>query len=871
MSFFRRSPADQDIHEEIRSHILHRADDLERSGLSRAEAERRARVEFGGQLRYREEIRDALGGQALGNLLRDVRFSVRVLKKSPGFTVVSALTLALAIGANSVVFAALNAIILRPLDLPQADTLYSVHRVTNKSASQSYPDYADMRDRNRSFDGLAAYNILQVGFDAGDSPSRCWIDAVSGNYFDVLRVQPYLGRFFHASDEHGSNSAPVVVLGYAFWHSRFQGDRSVVGRVVRINKQPLTVIGVAPPGFHGTLLFFTPDFYVPMVNEQQIEGLDILNARGYHFVFMTLGHLKPGVTPGQAAADLDAISLDLEKTYPRDHKHVPVYLDRPSLYVLGAPARAFLSALMLLAGLILLAACANLGSLFAARASDRSREVAMRLALGASRGRILRQLFTEAMLISLTGGALGLWGSLQLLQALSTWQPVPQYPINIPVTPDVSVYVVGLLLAIGSGLLFAAVPVRQVLRTDPYEIVKSSTRATERRFTVRDLLVVAQISISAVLITASLVAVRGLVRSLRSDVGIDPRNVTLAETHLEMAGYSAAAVPPMQKKMVDAMATIPGVTSAALIDEAPLSTGGVESAPVFTEDATDFRPGSARLTPLMFKASARYLQASGTTLLSGRNITDHDDASAPRAAVVNAEFARRMFGSTADATGRYFKMHDGTRIQVVGVVRDGKYESLTEDPQPVIFFSLLQSPSAHTWLLVKSGGDAQQVAAAVRARLRGLDAELPAYIQTWTDGMHLALFPARIATAALGVLGSMGATLSLSGVFGLAAYSVSRRMKELGIRIALGAQRKEVLQAALGRAIKLLAYGSAAGVIGGLLAARVLAMIVYQATPRDPIVLAGVTAVMFLVGVVATWIPAQRALAIDPLALLREE
>ena len=393
-------------------------------------------------------------------------------------------------------------------------SLYGIDRVGEDTPTQSYPDYLDLRDRNRSFDGLAAYRITEAGLDTGENPSSVFLFETSGNYFDVLRIQPFLGRFFHASDEHGPNSAPYIVLSYAYWHTRFQDDRGVIGRVVQIDKHPFTIVGVAPPEFHGTLVFAYPDFFLPMVNVEQVEGSNPLNDRGSSWVYLALGHLKAGVTPTQAIADLNSIGSYLEKTYPKYDGHVNYSLSRPSLYgdFLGSRVRAFVTGLMLLAGLILAAACANLGSLFAARAADRTREVALRLALGASPARILRQLFTEALLISLLGGAVGLWGSVALLHGLSAWQPVPRFPIHVALNPDANVYGIALVLALVSGLLFSLVPVRQVLRTDPYQIVKSgSTGTVGRRITLRDLLLVVQIAICALLVTSSMVAVRGLV------------------------------------------------------------------------------------------------------------------------------------------------------------------------------------------------------------------------------------------------------------------------------------------------------------------------------------------------------------------------
>ncbi len=879
---------DSEIDEELRSHMQHRADDLERSGLNHVEAERRARIEFGGQERFKEECRETLGGNFIDTLLRDARFALRMLRKSPGFTAAAAVTLALGIGANAVVFSVLNALILRPLDVPQPESLYTIEHWRDLPLAPSYPDYLDLRDHNRSFDGLAAYNSVRAGLDTGGDPSRAFVDEVSGNYFDVLRLQPYLGRLIHSSDERGPNSAPYIVLNYAYWHTHFQDDRSVIGRTVQLNKHPFTIIGVAPPGFHGPVLFFSEDFFVPIINQEQVEGQNRLNARGSPSLFMTIGHLKASVTPQQAIGDLNSIGSYLEKTYPKTDAKMRFGLAHPSLFgdFGAAPTRAFLTALMLLAGLILLAACANLGSLFSARAADRAREIALRRALGASRSRILRGLFTEALLISLMGGAVGLWGGVVVLRGLSVWQPVPKFPVHMAVYPDARVYAAALLLTFISGFLFGAVPVRQVLHTDPYQIVKSGSTSTGgRRITVRDLLLVVQIAICAVLITSSMVAVRGYVRSLDSNFGFEPRNAMLVDTDLTMAGYRDDRVPAMQKRMLESIETIPGVMSVGFSDRTPLN-GTMRWSLVFVDAVTDLRPANAAAGVPTYSISPGYFRAAGTAMLSGRDFTWHDDQNAPRVAVINQEFAREIFGSVTGAMGKYYKIQDGTRVQVVGIAEDGRYQTIGEGPQPAMFFPILQSGSSETSLLIRYAAgsrttatsrsvrwerDPGQLARAIRSKLRDLDPALPSFIQTWNEDLGGARFGARMAILSLGVLGAMGAMLSITGIFGIAAYSVSRRLKELGIRMALGAHHKEVLQAALGRAFRLLAFGSAAGLLLGILGSRVLAHIVYQATARDPLVLAGVLVAMGLLGLVATWIPAQRALSLDPLILLREE
>ena len=870
---FRRRKFNEDLSEEIRLHIEERTEQLMSDGMSAEEAAWEARRAFGNRTLLEERSREVWQWPTLESIGADLRFAVRQLRRSPGFAVIAIATLTLAIGANAVVFGVLNALILRPLNVPQAESLFIIQHGSD-IGSHSYPDYLDLRQRNRSFDDMAAWAISQAGLDTGKDPSNVWEYETSGNYFDALRIQPYLGRFFHDSDEHGPNSAPYVVLSYAYWHSHFQDDRGVVGRVVRLNKHPITILGVAPPGFQGTVLFFASDIFVPIVNHEQLSGEKILNARADHWMFELVGHLKPGVTPAQATADLNSVDSYLKRSYPKEEGNEPYTLARPGLHgdYLGRPMRAFLAALMLLSGLILLAACANLGSLFAARATDRSRELALRMALGSSRNRILRQLFTESVLLSLAAGVAGLVASILLLRRLGVWRPFPQFPLHVPVSPDASVYLLALVLALVSGVLFGIVPVRQILRANPYEIVKAgSAGAFGRRITVRDVLLVVQIAICVVLVTSSMVAVRGLMRSMHSNFGFEPRNAMLVDTDLRAAGYTGERVPAMQRRMIDAVQAIPGVDSVGSVQYPPLEIPGSWQSLVYTDTTEDLSPSNAAADPSMYNISPDYFRASGTSLLAGRAFSWHDDTNAPRVAVVNREFASKILGSVPDAVGRYFKLRDGTRVRVVGLVEDGKYVNLTEDRQPAMFFPLLQSPASWTWLMVRSSRDPQQLAAAMRSVLRDIDPGMVLAIRPWSTELAGTLFPSRMATVSLGVLGAMGAMLSITGIFGMAAYSVSKRLRELGIRMALGAQRSEVLHAALGRALKLLAIGSAAGLVLGILAGRVLASIVYQATPRDPIVLVGVVLAMAALGLLATWIPAQRALSVNPLILLRED
>jgi predicted permease len=802
----------------------------------------------------------------------DVRLAIRQLVKAPGFAVTAILTLALGIGANAVVFSVMNALILKPVNVPDAQNLYMVQRY--KWPSQSYLDYLDLRDRNRTFESLIACQIMgAVGVDTGGNPSTAWPYLTSANYFDALGIQPYLGRFFHPSDDKGKNSAPYVVLSYTYWQKHFHADRGVVGRKVDINKHPMTILGVAPAGFRGTELFFAPSLWIPLVEQPTIDGSDNLKYRGNHSPWV-LGRLKPGVTPAEATGDLNAIGGWLAKTFPADDDGINFSLARPGLVgdMLGGPARAFMTGLMLLAGLILLAACANLGSLFAARAADRSKEIALRLSLGSRRRIIVRQLLTEAWLVSLAGGVIGLGGGVLILHVLSAWQPIPNVPINVPVNPDARTYAVALLLALGSGFLFGMVPVGQVLRSDPWQVMRTGGSGTAgiRRFGLRDVLLVVQIAICALLVTSSLVAVRGLVRSLHSNFGFDPRNAVLAESDLHMAGYSEDRIPQVQRRMLDAAEALPGVTAAGQISQVPLGLGTGDSY-VYTDATTDYRPTNYIADAMDYNTSPGYFAAAGTRMLAGRDFAWSDNKKAPTVAIVNRQFAVKVFGSVQKAVGAHFKFWSGNRAEVVGVVEDGKYRTLTEDQQPAMFFPLLQHSSSDTFLVVRSSRDPAEIAHGLERALHGIDSGVPILISPWSGEMDTALFAARVATVALGVLGLLGAMLAVTGIFGMASYVVSKRLRELGIRVALGAGRQEILSTALGRAFRLLAIGSLAGLVLGVMGARVLSFIVYQATPKDPVVLGGVVTAMLLLGMAAAVIPARRALAVDPMILLREE
>src|SRR5581483_9977016 len=492
----------------------------------------------------------------MDSVLLDIRYALRVLRKSPVFAVVALLTLMLGIGANVVVLGVLNAVLLRPLGVSDPQSLYQVRHkqwTVGKLLTTSYPAFEDFRQRNTTFSGMAAiYGYSYATLRWGNAVKHVSGDEVTGNYFDLLGVQPEAGRFFHAVDEHGQDSAPYLVLSDGVWRSAFQADRGIIGKTVELHKHPFTVIGVAPAQFHGTERFVWPDYWIPMANEGQVEGRNYLYNRTSVAVTM-IGRLKPGVTPPQATENLNAIGAELGREYPGTDDGQPLRLIHPGLIGdEGDVIRGFLYGVTMLALLVLAAACANLASLFASRVADRSRELAVRVALGSSRGRLAMQLLTGAAVVSLMGGTAGLVTANLLLALLNRWQPATE--AHLAASVDARVFLEGLALTLGSALLFGMLPAWQAWRSSPLQTMKGGTvdLIHLRRFALRDLLLGAQIAICTLLVTASLVAVRGLERALHAPLGFQPKGAMLAEIHLSQVETS--------KVIIDAIRTIPGVT-----------------------------------------------------------------------------------------------------------------------------------------------------------------------------------------------------------------------------------------------------------------------------------------------------------------------
>src|SRR4030095_4957084 len=658
------------------------------------------------------------------DLLLDIRYAVRVLWKSPVFTLVASVTLMLGIGANVVVFGIVNVVLLHSLDVSDPQNLYQVRLkpwTSFKLLTTSYPAYEDLRRRNTIFSGMAGFDgFAEATLRWGNTVKSVNGYAVTRNYFDLLGVQPEVGRFIHEADEHGPNSAPYLVLSNNLWRSAFNADPGVVGATVRIDRDPYTVIGVAPAQFHGTEKFDRPDYWIPFVNwgQQRLQNRTSISVT-------VLGRLKPGVPPQKSAKNLSAIAAQLAKEYPQTDTGVPLRLVRPGLSADdGDVIRGFLYGVTGLALLVLVAACANLASLFAARAADRSRELALRVALGAARWRLVRQLLTEAMVVSLMGGAAGLVTAGLMLRVVDQWQsPYGRLAVSV----DAVVYLAALTLSLVSGLLFGMIPARQVWQSSPLQAMKSGPvdSTSLRRLTLRDLLLAAQIAICMLLVTASFVAVRGMVRMLHAPLGFQPQGALVAEMDLSEEGD----VPLEKKKaMLEAVRSIPGVTAAGMVSRLPF-TGGLRGIPIFLPGTTEFTLKNSVLAPYGLTISPGYLEAARTRLLIGRDVSWHDTAQTPYVAVVNATFARKMWGDTP-AIGQHFIVFGQLR-EVVGVIEDCKYNEIAESPLPGFYLPLPQNEPAATTFVVRSPRAQNETAAALERTLSGFAPDASIAVQSW--------------------------------------------------------------------------------------------------------------------------------------------
>jgi len=690
---------------------------------------------------------------------------------------------------------------------------------------------------------------------------RVWGYEATGNYFGMLGVKPLLGRFFGPGDDDKPGAHPVVVIGHAFWQSRFAADPNIVGKAVKINGFPFTVIGVAPASFQGTELIVTADYWAPMSMELQIEpGNDWLRSRGSQQVWI-LGRLKPGVSRSQAESNLDQIARQLARAYPNDlDLKAKFYLSRPGLIgqALRGPVTGFGVVLMGVAGIVLLLACANLAGMLLARASDRHREFGIRLALGASRLRLLRQLLTESLLLAASGGLLGLAIAFGACHLFSSWQPGFDLPIATALRPNTQVLLFTLTVALSTTILFGLTPALQAI----------SKAQRVRRWSVRDLLVAGQIALSLILVVSSVLVIQSLRHALTMNLGFEPNGAVSVSFDPRLQGYSEERQRRLDSDLLQSASKIPGLESIGIINNLPLRTGENNSV-VSRADRPLPKPADRRAA-VVYTISPGYFRAAGTRLLMGRDVNAYDRAGAPLVAVVNEALVHLLFGDE-NPLGKRVRM-GGHEVAIAGVVETGKYESLGEDPHAAVFQPLAQSGLGWTTLVARTPLPAEAATELLRKTVLDLDPELTLFnTGSLKDQLALPLFPARIAAIVLGIFGFLAMALAATGLFALMSYAVSRRTCEIGIRMALGARPAQVLSTVLKRTLVLCAAGISIGTIATLAAGRTLAAVLYGVSPRDPATYAAAILLMAAVALIASWNPAVRAIHIDPARTLREQ
>jgi predicted permease len=809
-------------------------------------------------------------------LLQDLRFAFRQMLRSPGFAVTAVLTLALGIAANVIVFGVLQTLVLDDINVPHADRVWQLGSTTLPFPVFAYPEVRAIRDDNTVFAAVAAAYTQNFGMEANGATRPVWGLEVSGQYFDVLSTKPALGRLLTPADDDHPGASDAAVLSYNAWQTRFNGDPHILGRIIRLNKHPYTLVGVTEKGFSGTEKFIQQDLFVPMANQASLEGTSWLDQWHDKNVF-AFARLKDGVTLPQARADLNLVASRIQRLSPREEENFGLKLSRPGLIgdFVGGPVHGFLGGIMGLAFIVLLAACANLGSLFAARTADRTREIAIRMAVGSSRWRIVRQVLVEAVAISILGGACACVLAWIALTGLAHWNPPSDYPIHFAVSPQPSLILIAFVISVLAGVFFGIIPLRQIFKADPNDAIKSgsSQSSSTRRWALRDFLLAAQIALCCLTVTAAAVSLRGLARSANIDLGFKPRGAVLTRFDLAQAAYTTTTAPPFERRILDTVNQLPGVQSAAYANSTPMGDNTDETG-VYPQQVTELKDSTRAFTSYVFNVSPNYFNAAGTPLLAGRDLSFNDTPTTPPVAVVNLTFARNLFHSanTSDAVGRYYKDHDGKLIQIVGIVSDGIYLALAEDPKEAMFFPISQHPGTTIDLIVRPRNDVNQMATTIRKTLHDLDPTIPIVSSgDWRASMALNFFPSQVATAALSLFGAFGLLLSITGTFGMASYTVTKRLRELSIRVALGAQGPQVLWAALGRILVLLSSGASIGLILGVAASHLLSAIVYHASAQDPLMLAAVALTMLLTGALSVTGPVRRALRVDPANLLREQ
>jgi predicted permease len=806
--------------------------------------------------------------------LSEMRQTLRRLAKVPVFVLAVILSIGLGIAANATIFSMVSRFVLSPAPVGDPNTLVALHTTTRGECCNhfSWPLFSDLREQSKSFSGFAAYqDLLPASIGGNGEPERVWGQATTANYFDVAQLGMTLGRGFTSDEE----KLPVIVLGHRLWQRRFGADPAIAGKTILLSGNQFTVVGVAPPAFRGIDVPLDPEFWVTLGNlDKLLPKTSNYESYDYHWLAVA-GRLKPGVTRAQAAAELQVLAQRFAQAHAESEKDGGFRFetagtlsprDREAVMI-------FLGALTVVVLLVLCIACANVANLLLAQASGRQREMAVRLAVGATRGQLMRQLLTESVALALGGGLLGVALSLWATRALSTFQTPAPVPLDLSLHVDSSVLLYTFAVSVGSGLLFGLAPAWAASRTILSSALKGEDMLARpgRRWTLRNVLVVAQIAMSLVLLCATGLFLRSLQSASGIDVGFRSNGILMMSVDPREHGYTAERTVQLLGQLRERVAALPGVSSAACTDVAPLSMGNRSDG-----FSVEGRPETLGLnsTVDLYMATAGYFDAMGISLIAGRDFAN-EGATAAKVAVVNEALVAQLFKKENPIGQRV--SGGGVTYQVIGIVKNTKSRTLGEQQRPVLYRSLAQSVESDPSFLgytvvVRSGGDAAGLAGAVRGEIRALDPTLAVFnIETMEQHLRGALFLPRLAGTLFGVFGCVGLVLAAVGLYGVVSYSVSRRTWEIGIRMALGAQPGGVQRLIVRQGMALTLIAVVLGLGAAFAVTKLFTSILYGIRPHDILTFTVVPVFLAGVALLACWIPSRRAARVDPLAALRYE
>jgi len=818
----------------------------------------------------------------MSNLFRDIRYAIRMLIKTPAVTCVAIVTLALGIGANTAIFSGVSAFVLRELPVPESSRLVrpvEIGEDGNTADEISYPDFVDYRNQSTSFNGLSGEDMLQVAIDTQDQNDVIWGQAVSGNYFDILEVKPFMGRSFLPEEDGAPGAHPVVVLGHSLWERRLGSDPNIVGKKLRLNNRPYDVIGVAPKSFKGSKFGLSMDFWVPLAMVEELRGVTgWLNSPDSHGMNL-IGRLKPGVSLTQATAEMNAISGRLNQIYPNDRASLTqarVLTEPDGRW--GEAKVVFKSGsavAMAIVALVLLIACANVANLLLARAASRRKEIGIRIALGASRSRLIRQLLTESLLLSLVGGGLGLLLAYWITSLMAGFIPIIPYNIieNF-FALDSRALLFTFVVAVACGLVFGLAPAWNSSNPDIVPVLKgaSDQQRKIRRLTLRNILVVAQVALSLVVLVCGGLFIKSFRRAQQIDPGFETRNALLVTLNPQLVGYDNDRSRNFYEQAVSRVSNIPGISGAGIARLIPLGDSSNSNGPVLKE-GEQLPRGSAGRSVLTNVVSPGYFNALRIDFLDGRNFDERDKMDAQKVVVVNQYMAQQLWPGESAVGKRIFigpDSHEG--IEVVGVVKTGKYRNLAEDPRLAMYFPVTQRRPGIMTLVARTNGDPRNFVGAIRHEMETLDRTVPlSSVRTMSEHMTWPLWaPNMAASLSLG-FGLVALLLSSVGLYSVMAYVVSQRTKEVGIRMALGASRKDVLQMITSQGMRLALIGAVIGLALALALAKVVSSLLIGISGYDLTTFVVVSALLAAVAFVASLLPARRATKVDPLVALRYE